>query len=222
MMESAYIVQTLGASWRVPSKLQMVLEWMDQGDLRGVLSATNSETFRWHDKATCMLAIAAGLVYLHSLSIIHRDLKSRNVLLDSTKGTKLTDFGASRELSSEMMTLGVGTCRWMAPEVLLDTHYTTAVDVYSFGVLLSELATHCLPYHTLRNDCGMPLAETAIISRVVQGSLRPVMDMPSCPPWVHALAMACTQWEPEARPMAVEIAHAIAVHMAAPILHHVL
>ncbi|EQC26650.1 TKL protein kinase [Saprolegnia diclina VS20] len=119
----------------------MVLEWMDRGDLKNVLEKTKptvaggvSATFPWQEKFQTMLAIADGLVYLHSLDVIHRDLKSRNVLMDSQKGTKLTDFGASREVTTETMTIGVGTYRWMAPEILQDNHYTTAADIYSFGM----------------------------------------------------------------------------------------
>ncbi|KAF0708105.1 Aste57867_6449 [Aphanomyces stellatus] len=132
---SPYIVKLIGAAWTRPSDVKCVMELMDGGDLKDYLDKHNARDFPWSDKLVHVEAIVNGLVYLHSLNIIHRDLKSRNVLLDSTKGTKLTDFGISKEDMQATMTMGVGTFRWMAPEVVQDQAYTVAADIYSFGML---------------------------------------------------------------------------------------
>ncbi|RHY30302.1 hypothetical protein DYB32_004426 [Aphanomyces invadans] len=137
MLHSPFIVEFVGASWADDNArdLQCVIEYMNRGDLKEVLSTHAPDEFPWTEKLLCIQSIVEGLVYLHSFPIIHRDLKSRNVLLDTFKGTKLTDFGGSREETTSTMTAGVGTYRWMAPEVLLSHRYTTAADVYSFGML---------------------------------------------------------------------------------------
>ena len=70
--------------------------------------------------------------YLHSFGIIHRDLKSPNVLVTEDWMTKLTDYGSSR-IMSQIMTQNAGTLAWSAPEVLMSDTYSEKADVYSFG-----------------------------------------------------------------------------------------
>ncbi|CAK4727299.1 unnamed protein product [Aphanomyces euteiches] len=183
---SPYIVKLIGAAWTRPVDIHCVMEFMDSGDLKNYLEILKS--IRWQEKIQHLLCISEGLVYLHSMDIIHRDIKSRNVLLDSIKGTKLTDFGISKEDMQATMTVGVGTFRWMAPEVLQDKYYTVAADIYSLGVIMSELDTQRLPYHEIRNPMnGQPLSDHALIGKVIAGEVEPSFTT-DCPRWFLDMA----------------------------------
>ena len=85
--------------------------------------------------------------YLHCfpIPVVHRDLKSLNVLIDAYHNPKITDFGWSRFVA-EKMTGKVGTYQWMAPEVIKTKKYTEKADVFSFGNILWELASEEPPY----------------------------------------------------------------------------
>ncbi|KAG9413937.1 hypothetical protein AC1031_013139 [Aphanomyces cochlioides] len=210
---SPYIIEFVGAMWDKPIDLACVLEYMDLGDLRHYLSHRPSSDYSWSEKVECIYNIVEGLVYLHSFPIIHRDLKSRNVLLDTRKGTKLTDFGVSREQTQETMTNGVGTYRWMAPEILKYNHYTVAADMYSFGMILSEFATHEIPYADRVNPYdGKPLIDTAIMAMVVSNEIQPTFtdDMPA---FLKDIALQCISHDPSKRPTSMVLSSRIRKHM---------
>ncbi|CAK4235077.1 unnamed protein product [Aphanomyces euteiches] len=203
--DSPYIVRCVGATWTRPRDLACVMEYMDSADLRTLLEKTTPETLPWVDKLSLMAHMISGLCYLHSYSVIHRDFKSRNLLVDSQKGLKLTDFGISREVTEATMTVGVGTFRWMAPEVIQGQAYTVAADIYSFGMTLYELDSHQLPYHNVKHPTtGLIMTDTAIILAVGQGLLQPTFS-DACPDWLRSLALRCIAHDPEERPTSNEV-----------------
>ncbi|OQR82149.1 kinase [Thraustotheca clavata] len=206
-LDSPFITKFIGASWLRPREMELVMEYMENGDLRNYLETTKESTkFPWKQKVQCIQDICDGLVYLHSLHVIHRDLKSRNVLLGVNLEAKLTDFGISREISNETMTHGVvGTYRWIAPEILQGDRYTVAADIYSFGVILSEFDSHSIPYHGALNEKGLPLTEITLLNLVRDGAIKPYYTN-KCLPWVYELAMQCLETDPSKRPKAPEIA----------------
>jgi len=97
---------------------------------------------------------ARGMLYLHTSTpnkpiIVHRDLKSLNLLVDKDWNCKVADFGLSKASSGQSLNSKLGSLNWCAPEILLahGTPYTTAADTYSFGMVLWELISHIPPYN---------------------------------------------------------------------------
>ncbi|CAK4725366.1 unnamed protein product [Aphanomyces euteiches] len=206
---SPFVIKLVGCCWDQPSDLECILEFMDGGDLRDNLTTRTPDAFPWQEKIYVMANIVDGLAYLHSLPVIHRDLKSRNVLMDSTKGAKLTDFGVSKEDSQETMTVGVGTYRWMAPEILQLNHYSVAADVYSFGMILAEMDSHKIPFADRTNPKnGKPLVDTAIMGMVIAATIKPTFSK-TMPEWIRDMAMQCISFNPEERPSALVLSSII-------------
>ncbi|RLN93759.1 hypothetical protein BBJ28_00013367, partial [Nothophytophthora sp. Chile5] len=180
-------------------------EYVQGGDLRTLLSKFKQQQRSVgfdHDKVKIALHVAHALTYLHSLAppVIHRDLKSSNILLSNDLDAKLTDFGISRERIARTMTAGVGTAMWMAPELMLSGRYDDKVDMFSFGVVLSELDSHSLPYSRAK-DTGM--SETAILQKVATGELRVEFSERAVKSGVQ-LGLACVSIKSKDRPTAAE------------------
>eukprot|EP01133_Synstelium_polycarpum_P011935 gene11935-13910_t len=139
----------LMAACTQPPNLCFVTEFLNGGSLYDTL---HSKKIRMNMPLYKKLAqqIAQGMNYLHLSGVIHRDIKSLNLLLDENMNVKICDFGLSRLKSkSTAMTKSIGSPIWMAPELLVGEDYTEKVDVYAFGIILWELGTGELPYSGL-------------------------------------------------------------------------
>lgn len=206
-LEHPKIVHFIGCTWTNSLDLSGVTEYMDGGDVRSLLENKRVDLSWSKEKISIAIDIAEALAYLHTLRtpIIHRDLKSRNVLLNSKMVAKLSDFGLCRNRTyEETLTAGVGTVRWTAPEVMLGENYSEMADVYSFGVVLSELDTREIPFEERSSKNGSGAPDMAIVIKVARGELRPKFAS-DCPDAILRIANACIQFDPALRPSSTEV-----------------
>ena len=125
----------------------MVLEYMTGGSLHDLLhNATDGVDIDTPLLTRMVVEVASGVAYLHANGVMHRDVKTANVLLDDARHAKVTDFGISTRFGRKDYTAETGTYRQMAPEVILHKPYNYKCDVYSYGVLLWEALHRQVPF----------------------------------------------------------------------------
>ncbi|KYQ94083.1 LIM-type zinc finger-containing protein [Tieghemostelium lacteum] len=191
-----------GANCENPKYLFHLTELISHGSLRDNLLNKDVQ-LTYSQQLQVALDIASAMKYLHSLGVIHRDLKSGNVLLTDDLRGKVIDFGTSRAIDlSKQMTLNLGTSCWMAPEVFRNQPYTELCDVYSFGIVLWEIYNRKDPYDGV-NSWSIPIM-------VTKGE-RPQIPA-ECPADYAKLMKACWEDKPKKRPKFKEI-HATLLKM---------
>ncbi|KAK5784553.1 serine/threonine-protein kinase STY8-like isoform X2 [Gossypium arboreum] len=189
------VVQLIGACTRSPN-LCIVTEFMARGSIYDYLHKQRG-VFKLPSLLKVALDVSKGMNYLHQNNIIHRDLKTANLLMDENQVVKVADFGVARVQSqSGVMTAETGTYRWMAPEVIEHKPYDHKADVFSFGISLWEILTGELPYGLLT-----PL-QAAVA--VVQKNLRPTIPKHTHPR-LRELLERCWLQDPSQRPNFSEI-----------------
>ncbi|XP_074272538.1 serine/threonine-protein kinase STY46-like isoform X1 [Silene latifolia] len=142
------VVRFIGACTKSPN-LCIVTEYMPGGSLYNYLHR-NRKNLQLSELLKFATDVSKGMEYLHHSNIIHRDLKTANLLMDTLQTVKVADFGVARFLHQEgVMTAETGTYRWMAPEVINHQPYDQKADVFSFAIVLWELATAKVPYENM-------------------------------------------------------------------------
>lgn len=132
------------------SMVYIVLELMDLGSLKKLAEKCCSGVPAPHIACISKESLT-GLAFLHEKKIVHRDIKPENILHNTQGEVKLTDFGISRELDATLGMAGtqIGTTVYMAPEMCFGADYNFAVDIWSYGLVLYELATGHHPFPSL-------------------------------------------------------------------------
>ncbi|CAG9855934.1 unnamed protein product [Phyllotreta striolata] len=185
------IVKFKGVCTQEPSCYCIVMEFCPYGPLFDLLK-NQKDMVTINRVVTWAKQIANGMQYLHSHKIIHRDLKSPNVLIGKDEIIKISDFGTSRTWNgvSEKMTFA-GTVAWMAPEAIQELACSEKVDIWSYGVVLWELITCEVPYDGMNQG--------AIMYSVGSGKLSPPIPT-TCPDGFKLIMQMCWKFNPKERP----------------------
>ncbi|XP_011020643.1 PREDICTED: probable receptor-like protein kinase At1g80640 [Populus euphratica] len=199
----------------------LVYEMMQNGSLESQLHGpTHGSALTWNLRMKIAVDVARGLEYLHehcNPPVVHRDLKSSNILLDSNFNAKLSDFGlaVASGIQNKYIKLS-GTLGYVAPEYLLDGKLTDKSDVYAFGVLLLELLIGRKPVEKTSPDhfqfivsWAMPrLADRSKLPNFVDPVIKDTMNLKHLYQ-VAAVAVLCVQQEPSYRPLITDVLHSL-------------
>ncbi|KAK3161548.1 hypothetical protein QOZ80_1BG0078480 [Eleusine coracana subsp. coracana] len=132
-----------------PPHLSMVTEYMEMGSLYYLIHMSGQKKkLSWRRRLKIIRDICRGLMCIHRMKIVHRDLKSANCLVNKHWTVKICDFGLSRVMTESPMTdsSSAGTPEWMAPELIRNEPFTEKCDIFSLGVIMWELCTLSRPW----------------------------------------------------------------------------
>ena len=175
-----------------------MLEYVPGGSLKRVLQRYRSlgeDVIKNYTKQ-----LLNGLSYLHYHGVIHRDLKSANVLITSAGVVKLTDFGSSRRFEANDSGISrslKGSPYWMAPEVVNRRGHSFSADIWSLGCVLIEMVTGQPPWSNFSRNAKEVLKLIATPENVP--------TIPSCSPALRNMILSCLQRKPGKRPSANDL-----------------
>ncbi|XP_043967793.1 LIM domain kinase 2 [Gambusia affinis] len=210
-LDHPHVLKFIGVLYK-DKRLNLITEFIEGGTLKDFIR--DMDVFPWQQRVSFAKSIASGMAYLHSMSIIHRDLNSHNCLVKLDNTVVVADFGLSRLIVEEKVKpppekpstkkrvlrridrkkryTVVGNPYWMAPEMLNGKRYDEKVDIFSFGIVLCEIIgkvyadPECLPR---TQDFGLN------VGKFVEKFLPE-----DCPPGFFPLAVACCDLTPDNRP----------------------
>ncbi|NXB21752.1 LIMK1 kinase, partial [Rhagologus leucostigma] len=205
-LEHPNVLKFIGVLYK-EKRLNFITEYIKGGTLRSLIKSMDSH-YPWSQRVSFAKDIAAGMAYLHSMNIIHRDLNSHNCLVRENKSVVVADFGLARLMVDEknqpehLKNLKkpdrkkrytvVGNPYWMAPEMINGRSYDEKVDIFSFGIVLCEIIGRVSAdpdYLPRTTDFGLN----------VRGFLERYCP-PACPPSFFPIAVCCCDLDPEKRP----------------------
>lgn len=210
-LDHPHVLRFIGVLYK-DKRLNLITEFIEGGTLKDFIRDT--DPFPWEQRVSFAKSIASGMAYLHSMSIIHRDLNSHNCLVKLDNTVVVADFGLSRlivedkvkpspdkptnkkrvfrRLDRKKRYTVVGNPYWMAPEMLNGKRYDEKVDIFSFGIVLCEIIGQV----NADPECLPRMLDFGLNVRKFKEKFLPE----DCPPAFFPLAVACCDLTPDNRP----------------------
>ncbi|KAF8584461.1 kinase-like protein [Ramaria rubella] len=194
------VVLYLGLSRAPDGRIFIISEYIENGNLRLYIH-DKTKPFPWRLRLSFATDICRALAYLHARKCIHRDLKGENLLLTANLRLKITDFGfariAARNASESKRLTFCGTDAYMSPEILLGTPFDLPTDLFSLGVVFSEIAARRLADDSHFARCAPSFGvDAAEVRRRAN---------PGCPEAFVELALDCLKEDPAERPLMKDV-----------------
>ncbi|RAL41558.1 hypothetical protein DM860_018090 [Cuscuta australis] len=209
------------------NQLMLIYEYMENNCVSRALfrkDSTNKIKLDWPTRSKICLGIAQGLAYLHEescLKIVHRDIKTSNILLDKNLNVKISDFGLAKlheDENTHISTRIAGTVGYMAPEYAMRGHLTNKADVYSFGVVAFEIVSGKSNTSYRPKDEFVYLLDWAYVLQE-RGSILELVDPelgsnyePEEVMLVLKIALLCTNASPTLRPKMSQVVSMLQGH----------
>ena len=196
--DNMFLVPFVGFTAEPPYAI--VTEFMSNGSLDRFVRNRTGYSLSGTQLTAIAIGIAQGMIHLHKIGIIHRDLKAANIMLDSRLFPRIGDFGIARFGEQEGgMTAKIGTPNYMAPELITSHDYDEKVDVYSYAMILYEMTQSIRPFKSMKMN--------EIFDMVLKDDKRPPFYRPLPPP-LQRLIEKCWATDPDERPSFEEISQA--------------
>jgi len=169
----------------------IVTEYIEHGDLFDLCVFGEGKELPWNTRALISLQMAYACGYLHENNIMHRDLKSQNILIGNNYLVKLCDFGlaCSTDIKAKRKRTVCGTDEWIAPEIALDEEYNHMCDIFSWGIVVTEII-FCEPPRKRKMPDKMAFDMTLFRQNLPE----------DCPKTFADIVVAACEFNPDKRP----------------------
>ncbi|RIB26447.1 kinase-like domain-containing protein [Gigaspora rosea] len=193
----SYIIRCYGIT-QCPNtgNYMMIMDYKKDGSLRNYLDK-NFNLLKWSQKLDLLYTAIKGLFEIHEKKLVHHDFHSGNIIV-SGEESYIADFGLCKNINSEEEDSVFGVLPYIAPEVLRKKKYEKAADIYSFGIIMNQVASGYPPYFDCNHDTGLAL-------QIIEEGRRPGINENTTPQAIIDLIKRCWSENPKDRPTAIQL-----------------